>query len=107
AVEIDKAVLARWQRQVTIGCIQEPAGALAFEVIDHVRQRAAFKNIVFDIEAAGAYFARLGVSSEGVLSALLPGRKVGGPEDSRSPSLYLLFRYQLPSENNFFGLGVY
>jgi hypothetical protein len=47
------------------------------------------------------------LSSDSVLSGLLPGRKVGGPEDSLSPSFYLVVGRQFPCENDFPGLGVY
>lgn len=43
------ATLAR-NLQMAIGFVKESARALAFEVVDDVRQRIAFENIVFNRE---------------------------------------------------------
>ena len=41
------------QRKMTIGAIHVAAGALAFEVEDHVGQRRPLQQIVVNLEAAG------------------------------------------------------
>ena len=85
AMHIHEAALPAGQRQMTIGPVHQPAGALSFEVQHHARQRVALEQVVIDIERARYRLFGCRIYLQLVMTRPLPRREVGHPENPVVP----------------------
>ena len=107
AMHIHKAGLSGRQGKMAVCPVHQAAGALTLEVIDHIRERAAFQNVIFYFKWAGNDVAGRGPDLDYIMAILLPRRKIGGPENAVAPCIYMVIRDEHPGKQAFAGRRVY